>query len=93
MILAKRRQMFLAERDSTCDVRHIDANHRFSLLRRRPSKAVYVDLHHFLMAPVTDNIAVVIEMRNPARNVPTDPSDKPFDGTGVRPERGPYVSV
>lgn len=85
--------MFLAQRDSTRDVRHIDANHRFTLLRCRAPKTVYVDLHHFLMAPVADNVAVIIEMRNPARHVPTDPGDKTYDGTGFRPERGPYVSV
>ena len=85
--------MFLAERDSAGNVRHIDANHRFTFFRSSASKTVYVDLHHVLMTPVSDNVAVVIEMRDPARHRCTDTANKACDGTGFRPKKGSYIYV
>jgi len=85
--------MFLAECDSACNVRHIDANHRFALFRSSASQTVDVNLHYFLMTPVSDNIAIIIEMRNPARHGSTDAGDKTCDGTGLVPEWGSYVPV
>jgi len=93
MLLSKRRQVFLAERDSTRDVRHVYADHRFSLLRGSASQTVYVYLHHFLLTPVSDYMSSIIDMRNPARHGPTDPGDKACDGAGFSPERRPYVPV